>query len=95
MSFFGLGAVSAAVMSSADSCILSASSMFTHNIYKAMACPEVSVFKNLLKSCFLTKLLRQANGRHLTVILRISIVVVAGIASAMAISINSVYGLSY
>ncbi|XP_053531992.1 high-affinity choline transporter 1 [Ictalurus punctatus] len=33
ISFFGLGAVSAAVMSSADSSILSASSMFARNIY--------------------------------------------------------------
>ncbi|XP_069747246.1 high-affinity choline transporter 1-like isoform X2 [Narcine bancroftii] len=32
--FFGLGAISAAVMSSADSSILSASSMFTRNIYQ-------------------------------------------------------------
>ncbi|XP_062608123.1 high-affinity choline transporter 1-like [Saccostrea cucullata] len=34
VSFFGLGAVSAAVMSSADSSILSASCMFARNIYK-------------------------------------------------------------
>ncbi|XP_048763871.1 high-affinity choline transporter 1-like [Ostrea edulis] len=34
VSFFGLGAVSAAVMSSADSSILSASCMFAKNIYK-------------------------------------------------------------
>ncbi|XP_055493073.1 high-affinity choline transporter 1-like isoform X1 [Leucoraja erinacea] len=32
--YFGLGAISAAVMSSADSSILSASSMFTRNIYQ-------------------------------------------------------------
>ena len=34
VSYFGLGAVSAAVMSSADSSILSASSMFARNIYQ-------------------------------------------------------------
>ncbi len=34
IAFFGLGAVSAAVMSSADSSVLSASSMFARNVYK-------------------------------------------------------------
>jgi high affinity choline transporter 7 len=48
VSFFGLGAVSAAVMSSADSCILSASTMFTHNIYKAIVCRSVRYLIHLL-----------------------------------------------
>ena len=34
VTFIGLGAVSAAVMSSADSSVLSASAMFARNIYK-------------------------------------------------------------
>ncbi|XP_078494543.1 high-affinity choline transporter 1 [Ciona intestinalis] len=42
VSFFGLGAVSAAVMSSADSSILSASSMFTRNIYNVVIRPRAS-----------------------------------------------------
>ena len=41
ISFFGLGAVSAAVMSSADSSVLSASSMFARNVYKLLLRPRV------------------------------------------------------
>jgi Na+/proline symporter len=43
VSFFGLGAVSAAVMSSADSSVLSASSMFARNVYKLIFRQRVSV----------------------------------------------------
>jgi len=43
VSFVGLGAVSAAVMSSADSSILSASSMFTRNIYNLVFRQKVSL----------------------------------------------------
>lgn len=42
VSFFGLGAVSAAVMSSADSSILSASSMFARNVYRLIFRQRVS-----------------------------------------------------
>ncbi|OQV18885.1 High-affinity choline transporter 1 [Hypsibius exemplaris] len=42
VSFIGLGAVSAAVMSSADSSILSASSMFAWNIYRPLVRPKAS-----------------------------------------------------
>lgn len=44
ISFFGLGAVSAAVMSSADSSILSASSMFARNIYQLAFRQSVSTY---------------------------------------------------
>uniref|UniRef100_A0A8D8QPY3 High-affinity choline transporter 1 n=1 Tax=Cacopsylla melanoneura TaxID=428564 RepID=A0A8D8QPY3_9HEMI len=40
VAFFGLGAVSASVMASADSIILSSSSMFTRNIYKLSLRPQ-------------------------------------------------------
>ena len=43
VSIFGMGAISAAVMSSADSSILSASSMFAHNIYRPLIRPKVCV----------------------------------------------------
>ena len=55
VSFFGLGAVSAAVMSSADSSVLSASSMFARNVWKLIFRPSVSVldtFKIILNLNF-------------------------------------------
>lgn len=48
VSFFGLGAVSAAVMSSADSSVLSASSMFARNVYKLIFRQRVSGFDKYL-----------------------------------------------
>ncbi|CAL8124478.1 unnamed protein product [Orchesella dallaii] len=42
VSFFGLVAVSAAIISSADSCILSASSMFARNVYRLIFRPNAS-----------------------------------------------------
>ena len=76
VSFVGLGAVSAAVMSSSDSSLLSASSMFARNIYKLM--------------------IRQNASEHEVVwVMKVSIVVVGCIATFMALSVHSIYGLWY
>ena len=42
VAFFGLGAISAAVMSSTDSSMLSASTMIARNVYKTVLRPKVS-----------------------------------------------------
>ncbi|KAK8386520.1 hypothetical protein O3P69_010863 [Scylla paramamosain] len=76
VAFLGLGAVSAAVMSSADSSVLSASSMFANNIYR-------NVFR------------RSASEKEVLWVMRVSVVVVAVCASAIAIQGNSIYQLFY
>ena len=48
VTFIGLGAVSAAVMSSADSSVLSASSMFARNIYKSIFRQKVDEVEELM-----------------------------------------------
>lgn len=48
VSFIGLGAVSAAIMSSADSTVLSTSSMFVHNIYKTVFFPKVKTLTEFI-----------------------------------------------
>lgn len=50
VSFLGLGAISAAVMSSADASILSSSTMFSRNIYRAVIRPKVCI--QLLSCCY-------------------------------------------
>ncbi|CAL8124475.1 unnamed protein product [Orchesella dallaii] len=74
VSFFGLGAVSAAVMSSADSSVLSASSMFARNIYRL-------IFR------------LNASETEIMWVMRASIFVVGALATLMALTIPSIYGL--
>ncbi|CAB3226841.1 unnamed protein product [Arctia plantaginis] len=74
ISFFGLGAVSAAVMSSADSSVLSASSMFARNVYKL-------IFR------------QNASEMEIIWVMRVSILVVGFLATLMALTIPSIYGL--
>ncbi|CAK9797346.1 High-affinity choline transporter 1 [Anthophora plagiata] len=76
VSFIGLGAVSAAVMSSADSSILASSSMFSRNVYRLTLRPK-------------------ASERELNWILRISVLVVTVLSIAIALTVDSVYYLSY
>jgi len=74
VSFFGLGAVSAAVMSSADSSVLSASSMFARNVYKL-------IFR------------QNASENEIMWVMRVSIFLVGGMATFMALTIPTIYGL--
>ncbi|KAI1726540.1 sodium:solute symporter family domain-containing protein [Ditylenchus destructor] len=76
VSFVGLGAISAAVMSSADSSVLSAASMFAHNIWKLTIRPH-------------------ASEKEVILVMRFGIIAVGMLATAMALTINSVYGLWY
>ena len=72
--FFGLGSVSAAVMSSADSSVLSASSMFARNVYKLIFRPSASETEILW-------------------VMRVAIFIVGAMATAMALTIKTIYGL--
>ena len=74
IAFFGLGSVSAAVMSSADSSVLSASSMFARNVYKLIFRPNASETEILW-------------------VMRIAIFIVGAMATAMALTIKTIYGL--
>ncbi|XP_076044119.1 choline transporter isoform X2 [Oratosquilla oratoria] len=76
VSFVGLGAISAAVMSSADSSVLSASSMFARNIWKL-------TFR------------QNASESEVLWVMRVAIFVVGVLATVLALTIPSIYGLWY
>ncbi|ELU11061.1 hypothetical protein CAPTEDRAFT_183218 [Capitella teleta] len=81
----GLGAVSAAVMSSSDSAVLSSSSMFARNIYKPL--------RNAIGSrCFKWE---EASDREIMWCMRIAIILVGSASAAFAIVVDSIYGLWY
>lgn len=104
VSFFGLGAVSAAVMSSADSSILSASSMFARNIYQQafrqsastrfFFCPPHLLPDLTFVTIGLLSLL-QASDREIVWVMRITIFVFGALATVMALVTGTVYGLWY
>ncbi|KAG8193975.1 hypothetical protein JTE90_013670 [Oedothorax gibbosus] len=76
VSFVGLGAVSAAVMSSSDSSILSAASMFARNIYKLI-------------------IRQNASEQEIIWVMKGAIISVGILATAMALTVKSIYGLWY
>uniref|UniRef100_H2YD71 Uncharacterized protein n=1 Tax=Ciona savignyi TaxID=51511 RepID=H2YD71_CIOSA len=95
VSFFGLGAVSAAVMSSADSSILSASSMFTRNIYNVLIRPRHACIDYLFNISLQPNFSLQASQTELVWVMRVTIVLVAVAAAALALAVKSVYLLFY
>lgn len=99
ISFIGLGAVSAAVMSSSDSSLLSASSMFARNIYKLMIRQNVSFWVLCLHNFALLTSNRpyalQASEHEVILVMKVGIVVVGAVATTMAITVKSIYGLWY
>lgn len=84
VSVIGLGAVSAAVMSSADSSILSSSAMFARNIYTPL--------RDAIAGCCNKK---KATETEVLWVMRVSVIFVGAAAVLMAILVQSVYGLWY
>ncbi|XP_013384194.1 high-affinity choline transporter 1 [Lingula anatina] len=79
VSFIGLGAVSAAVMSSTDSAILSMSSLFSHNVYRPLR-------EFMCRG-------KKASELEVVWLMRVAVVVFGAAAAAMGIYITSIYDL--
>ncbi|XP_050392148.1 high affinity choline transporter 1 [Patella vulgata] len=80
VAFIGLGAVSAAVMSSTDSAILSSSTMFARNVFGAIWFKVTG---------------RKVSETATIWVMRISQIAIAILATALAITVKSVYYLFY
>ena len=98
MSIFGLGAISAAVMSSADSSVLSASSMFARNVWKSVFRQKVRHFGlEPTKPSYVYELnsflFKKASETEILWVMRVGIFLVTLLATIMGITIKSVYGL--
>ena len=103
VAFFGLGAISAAVMSSTDSSMLSASTMLARNVYKTVFRPKVSKIlvtfdRTSIFSKGLIEVSRhipffQASEGEVLKVLWVLILINCTIATVMAITYQSVYNL--
>eukprot|EP00127_Corallochytrium_limacisporum_P006532 Clim_evm4s230 gene=Clim_evmTU4s230 len=80
VAIIGLGSVSAAVMSSADSSMLSASSLFSWNVYRPL---RKAISGN------------EPSEKELIWAIRGAMVIVGSLATVMALTIDTIYGLWY
>ena len=92
----GLVAISAAVMSSVDSTILSISSMFTRNVYKRVIKPQVRTllirYLSSIASQNISLYLKSSNN-ELVWVMRTSIAIVGASVTTLALLSPSTYGL--
>ena len=95
IAFIGLGAVSAAVMSSADSSVLSASSMFARNVWKLVFRGQVCHRYSLMILSFAFSCFLQASEREVLLVMRIGIFLVGIGAAGIGILVSSIYVLWY
>ncbi|KAH0625199.1 hypothetical protein JD844_033425 [Phrynosoma platyrhinos] len=87
ISVSGLAAIAAAVMSSGDSALLSASSMFAHNIYRKVLREKASCY------FILQTMQKQAREKDVLWAMRVATVAFGIMATALAFYSHSIYDL--